>query len=446
MPRVRAADIICVSMEDLRGKGVTVAGLGRFGGGIEVSRWLVAQGARVLVTDRDPAEKLAESVKKLDSLPIEFRLGEHREADFTSADLVVTSPAIPPHNPYLKAARISVVPVTTEIRLFIERCRYARIVGVTGTKGKSTTTAMTGEILRTRFTTWVGGNIGGSLLPHLGEIDKTHLVVLELSSYMLEHLRDLKWSPHVAVVTMISPDHLEWHGTFGAYVDAKLNLVRHQRAADVAVLNARDAHADEFAGATRAKVERVDAQAAEPFELAIVGEHNQLNAQLASAAASALGVSREETSRGLRNFHGLPHRLQLVCERDGVRYVNDSIATIPQAAIAANRAFPSGTVVQIVGGYDKHLDMRAMCQALARTCKAVLTIGALGPSLAAQMRDAIDRHAAIHECGDLWTAVSTARHVAAPGDVVLLSTGCASYDQFDNFEARGDAFAKLVSQ
>ena len=446
MPRVRAADIICVSMEDLDGKRVTVAGLGRFGGGIEVSRWLVAQGARVLVTDRDPAEKLADSVKKLDGLPIEFRLGEHREADFTSTDLIVTSPAIPPHNEYLRAARDAGVPVTTEIRLFVERCPCARTVGVTGTKGKSTTTAMIGDILHTRFTTWVGGNLGGSLLSKLPEMRRDDVLVLELSSYMLEHLRPMRWSPHVAVVTMISPDHLEWHGSFDAYVDAKKNLVRFQAPGRVAALNAEDAHADAFARMTQGTVIRIVAHDQAPFELALVGGHNQLNAQLAFTAANALGVSREEASRALREFRGLPHRLQVVCERGGVRYVNDSIATIPEAAVAANRAFPTGTVIQIVGGYDKHLDMRAMCRTLARNCKAVLTIGALGPALAAQMREASDRRAAIHECGDLWTAVSTARHIASAGDVVLLSTGCASYDQFDNFEARGDAFARLVAQ
>jgi UDP-N-acetylmuramoylalanine--D-glutamate ligase len=431
-------------MEDLSGKRVTVAGLGRFGGGIEVARWLVAQRARVLVTDHDPPEKLVESVKKLDGLPIEFRLGQHREPDFTTADLVVTSPAIPPNNQYLRAARAAGVPVTTEIRLFIERCPCARVVGVTGTKGKSTTTAMLGELLRTRFTTWVGGNIGGSLLSRLPQMTRDDIVVLELSSYMLEHLRPMRWSPHVAVVTMISHDHLEWHGSFEAYVDAKLNLVRHQGGDDVLVLNADDAHTGAFARATRGRVIRVDADSAEPFDLALVGEHNQRNAQLAFAGARALGVSREEASRALHEFRGLPHRLQVVCERDGVRYVNDSIATIPEAAVAANRAFPSGTVIQIVGGYDKHLNMRGMCRELARTCKAVLTIGALGPALAAQLRETSDRRAAIHECGDLWTAVSTARHIASPGDVVLLSTGCASYDQFDNFEARGDAFAKLA--
>jgi UDP-N-acetylmuramoylalanine--D-glutamate ligase len=225
-----------------------------------------------------------------------------------------------------------------------------------------------------------------------------------------------------------------------------VNLARFQSASDVAVLNADDAHADAFARETRGKVIRVNARGDKPFELSIVGDHNQLNAQLAFAAAGTLGVSREEASRALRGFRGLPHRLEVVCERDGVNYVNDSIATIPEAAIAANRAFPSGTVIQIVGGYDKHLDMRAMCQTLARSCKAVLTIGTLGPSLAAQARDTSGRSAEIHECGDLWTAITTARHLAHRGDVVLLSTGCASYDQFDNFESRGDTFAKLVQE
>src|SRR3954470_9630831 len=149
-------------MRDLQKKRVTVAGLGRFGGGIAVSRWLVGQGAKVLVTDRDPVEKLTASVEQLKGLPIEFRLGEQRESDFTDTDLVVASPAVPPTSPYLQAARAADVPVTTEIRLFVERCP-AEIVGVTGTKGKSTTTAMLGAVLSAHYKAWVGGNIGKSL-------------------------------------------------------------------------------------------------------------------------------------------------------------------------------------------------------------------------------------------------------------------------------------------
>ncbi len=167
-------------MQEIRNQRVTVAGLGRFGGGTAVARWLAAHGARVLVTDREGPEKLSESVKQLDGLPVEFHLGGHLEEDFTRADLVVASPAIPPHSPYLAAARAAGVPVTTEIRLFVERCT-ATLLGVTGTKGKSTTTEMLGRMLRCRYETWVGGNIGKSLLPDLDRIEKTHLVVLELS-------------------------------------------------------------------------------------------------------------------------------------------------------------------------------------------------------------------------------------------------------------------------
>ncbi len=216
-------------MQAIQGKRITVAGLGRFGGGIAVSRWLVEQGAAsVLVTDKAPAAALTDSIQQLAGLPIEFRFENQLEEDFTDTDLVVASPAIAPTNPLLLAARNSGVPVTTEIRLFVERCP-ATIIGVTGTKGKSTTTALLGEMLKTKFTTWVGGNIGKSLLDKLPEIDKTHLVVLELSSFMLEHLGEMRWSPHIALVSMISSDHLDWHGSGDAYVNAKRNIVRYQR-------------------------------------------------------------------------------------------------------------------------------------------------------------------------------------------------------------------------
>jgi len=427
-------------MDELRSKRITVAGLGRFGGGIEVARWLAKQGAQVLVTDKEPPEKLADSVAQLAGLPIEFRLGQHRLEDFTGADLIVTSPAIPPHNQYLKAARDAGVPITTEIRLFIERCPCP-ILGVTGTKGKSTTTAMLGELLKTRYTTWVGGNIGGSLLHQLPNIKPDHVVVLELSSYMLEHLRPMKWSPRVAVVTMVTSDHLEWHGSHDAYVDAKKNIVRFQTERDVAVLNEHDAHAPAFAKETKAKVVRFGSPEHPPFELTLVGAHNQTNAHAAFLAAGEMGVDPSSADGALRSFRGLPHRLQVVCERDGVKYVNDSIATIPEAAIAACDSFPPGKVIQIVGGYDKHLNMDAMCRHLAQNCKAILTIGAMGPLLAEAMRTGA---AEIHQCGDLVSAVAIARELSRPGDVVLLSTGCASYDQFVNFEARGEAFMKLV--
>ena len=428
-------------MDGFSGKRITVAGLGHFGGNIAASRWLVEQGADVTVTDMASAEKLADSVKQLEGLPITWRLGEHCEEDFTDADLIVASPAIPTTNAYLQAAARAGVPVTTEIRLVVERCP-ATVVGVTGTKGKSTTTALLGEMLKTRHTTWVGGNIGGSLLFDLPKMKASDVVLLELSSYMLEHLGALKWSPHVALVTMIAADHLEWHGGFDKYVRAKANILAYQKPTDYAVMPEDNRPALTMADMTRGRVVLYGVKGRRRFELALPGEHNQTNAQGAFAAAQVMGVTWDDAQRAVREFRGLPHRLQLVHERDGVRYVNDSIATIPESAVLALDCFPRGHVIQIVGGADKHLDMTLLTAALADRAKAVLTIGKLGPELARQVRAAGGKQ--IHECGDLAMALSRAKQIAMSGDVVLLSTGCASYDQFTNFEERGETFARLA--
>ena len=432
-------------MEQLSGKRVTVAGLGRFGGQIAAARWLVQHGASVVVTDHASPEKLADSVRQLEGLPIEFQLGEHRDEDFTGADLIVASPAIPLTNKYLQMARSAGVPITTEIRLFIERCP-ATILGVTGTKGKSTATAMLGEILRKRFVTWVGGNIGHSLLPELDKITVTDLVVLELSSFMLEHLGAMKWSPHGAVVTMLATDHLDWHGSRAAYLSAKMNIVGFQRPEDFAVLNEEDPGSVALAGATRARVVRFGLSGRRPLELLLPGRHNQSNAQAAFAAAYQMGVGRDDAQDALRHFRGLPHRLQLVSEDNGVQYFNDSIATVPEAAVAALESFPPKRVIQVVGGFDKGLPLVAMCNALVERAKAVLCIGATGKKLTEMMSGSPYPNAAsVYDCGDLPTAMTIARQIAAPGDVVLLSPGCASYDQFVNFEKRGETFAELAA-
>jgi len=433
-------------MQPIRGKRVTVAGLGRFGGGIAVSKWLVEQGAAsVLVTDKASAEDLADSVKQLDGLPITFRFKEQREDDFTKADLVVASPAIPPTNALLQAAKRAGVPVTTEIRLFVERCP-ASVLGVTGTKGKSTMTAMLGQMLKPRFKTWVGGNIGKSLLDDLPEMDKTQLVVLELSSFMLEHLGEMRWSPHVAVVTMISSDHLDWHGSHEAYVNAKRNIVRFQRADDFALLNGENEYAKSFAADTRGRVGFFGLNDCRRFELALAGPHNQLNAQAAFAAANVIGVSWEEAQQAIREFRGLPHRLQVVAQRGGVTFVNDSIATVPDAAIAALRSYPAKRVIQIVGGsLKKDPPIIDLCAGLCERAKAVLCIGESGPKLTDTLaRSPSVQCPPVYACGDLATAVKEAVSIASAGDIVLLSPGYASYDQFTNFEQRGETFARLA--
>ena len=278
----------------LKNKRVVVMGLGRFGGGLGATQFLVRQGASVFVTDLLPAEKLADSLTKLDGLPVEYRLGEHRVTDFTRADLVVVNPAVNPHgNPYLESAKIAGVPLTTEIGLFINhRCigpGRLRTIGVTGTAGKSTTTSMIGHILQkrpadrsTRRTkVWVGGNLGGSLLDHIDDIGPDDWIVLELSSFMLETLTD--WSPHIAVVTNITDNHLDRHGTLDAYIKAKQTLLHHQHHNDRAILGPL---LDDWRFCTSALCVIED----EPLDIPLnmPGRHNRLNATLAIAAAERI--------------------------------------------------------------------------------------------------------------------------------------------------------------
>jgi len=432
-------------MVSLAGKRVTVAGLGRFGGGIAVCRWLCQQQARVLVSDCESAQTLADSVKQLEGLPIEFHLGGHRPEDFTDAELVVASPAIPLNNEFLDASRGRGVPITTEIRLFIERCP-ATIIGVTGTKGKSTTTAMLGKILcAAGKQAWVGGNIGKSLLGDLDRIQKSDLVALELSSFMLAHLGEMRWSPHVAVVTMVAVDHLKWHGSAEAYVDTKKNLLRFQGPDDFAVLNEEDLACAGLAREAQGKVIFFGTQNRKRFELKLTGQHNQLNAQAAFTAAEIFGVDWAQAHQALSEFTCLPHRLELVHESAGVSYFNDSIATVPDAAVAALQSFPPKKVIQIVGGYDKGLPITGLCAALVERAKAVLCIGATGEKIAQLLEQSpLQSAAPAYRCRDLATAVTIARKIAVPGDIVLLSPGFASYDQFVNFEQRGEEFTRLA--
>jgi len=433
-------------MEGFAGKRVVVMGLGKFGGGIAVSRWLVEQGASVLVTDRASPEALEESRKQLASLPIEYRLGEHREEDFISADMIVASPAVPPGDRFLSLARQHGIPVTTEIRLFLERCT-APVLAVTGTKGKSTTTTLLNLMLQRRYTTWLGGNMGRSLLSDIPAIRPEHLVVLEVSSFMLEYLAEAQWSPHVAVVTRLAPDHLDRHLTEKGYYEVKKNIVRFQKPEDVAVLHESCPLFAEFCAATRARVVAYGLAGRRPFDLKLTGDHNQLNAQAAFAAAQAMGISWDEAQEAVTDFTGLPHRLQLVHEHGGVKFYNDSIATIPEAAIAALESFPPRRVIQIVGGYDKKLDLKPLCNALVERAKAALCIGATGEVIAGMMEQSAGvGAAAVYRCGDLPTAMKMARQIAQEGDVVLLSPGCASYGQFRNFEERGEVFTRLARE
>ncbi len=450
-------------------------GLGRFGGGIGVVRWLAGQGAEVLVTDLEPADRLAGSLEQIRDLvdrgAVDLRLGGHEKRDFAACDLVVANPGVlrPWENEHLRAAAAAGVSITTEIRLLVERLDRACTIGVTGTAGKSTTAAMIHHILRELGRpAHLGGNIGGSLLNDLERIDPGHPVVLELSSFMLYWLGQgagdpgaAGWSPSLAVMTNLTDNHLDWHGTFERYAEAKRTICRYQEAAHDHLVWAADGDHARLAGwAADGPAEACSIAPRDPgadpwpidghLKLAVPGDHNRLNARLAVTAATiALGAEHDpggaiarRCAEALGSFRGLPHRLQLVGERDGLRFIDDSKSTTPRATCLAVGAFDDPSKVHLIaGGYDKGLDLSPIVE-LAPRLAGLYTIGATGRDLAA----AVAGRAPATLCHTLEAAVEHATARGRRGEVLLLSPGCASWDQYDNYEQRGEAFCECVKK
>ena len=452
---------------DYRGLRVTVMGLGRFGGGAGVVRFLADRGARVTLTDLQPEDKLADSLAAIQDCPLErLCLGGHCEQDFIEPDLVVANPAVPKHDRHLELARQAGIPVTSEMSLFWQHNR-GRIVGVTGSNGKSTTAALVHSMLSSAgLETRLGGNIGGSLLPVVDEIRPDEWIVLELSSFQLDDLNRLTASPHVSVVTNFSPNHLDWHGSLAEYRGAKQTVLRWQTPECAAVLNGDDPEVScwtsygrrllfgledrgqtgVFVNCSRC-VARIDgAEVDLPVErwLQLPGRHNLQNALAAATAALAAGVDPAAIQQGLANFTPLPHRLQPVAEIDGRRFFNDSLATTPESVVVALSAF-SDPIVLLAGGDDKQVDLEVMAEAIADKVKAVALMG----QTATILDELIETHDIIRAvrrefCRNFEDAFNWACAQSRPGDVVLLSPGCASYDWFHNFAERGDRFSQLV--
>ena len=438
-------------MNTLRHKRVLVMGLGRFGGGAGAARFAAEQGAHVVVSDKAAAEQLAPALRQLDGLAIEYRLGEHRTEDFTGSDLIVVNPAVDPRdNAFLKAASEAGVPATSEIRLLAERLPVRqRTIGVTGTAGKSTVTAMIGHVLSAALgegRVHAGGNLGGSLLTSLARIGAEDWVVLELSSFMLEGLALDRWSPAVSVLTNFSPNHLDRHGTIESYRAAKQAIFEHQEPGDQALMFRTDSaefRAGEHGAGQQTILCEPDADARLRTGLLVPGRHNRLNAVLACTACECVGVSWDRAERLVSSFSGLPHRLQFVRDHTAVRYFNDSKSTTPQSARLGLASFEAGVVHAILGGYDKGSDLKELADVASTHCRAVYTIGETGPVIAAACTAAAGG-AEVLGCETLDRAVAQITPRLRRGDVVLLSPGCASWDQFDNYEQRGAAFVEAV--
>ena len=427
-------------LADLR---VVVMGLGVFGGGEAVARHLCAAGADVLVTDLRSPAALETTIERLQNLGVEFRLGEHRPEDFTSADLVVVNPAVPHpwDNPLLELARNAGARLLTEIRLAIGDHPADRVIGVTGSAGKSTTSAMIHHAIarvRPDLTPRLGGNIGGSLLDD--PPPKNATLILELSSFMLHWLAGDggdpadRFTPGISVVTNISPNHLDWHETIEHYTTSKNAIFLASPAC-------------EQPRSVPAADPDVDQEIEAALKLKVPGDHNRSNALLAIRTILAhldlidgpLHDRRRIALRcatALADFSGLPHRLEFLEEIRGIRFFNDSKSTTPEATVLAVESMGDPARVHLIaGGYDKGSNLDSIA-AMAPSLGGLFGIGTTSEPICRQGGE---------DCGTLELAIERSVRHAGSGDVVLLSPGCASWDQFANYEARGDAFRRLVA-
>ena len=444
---------------ELNGKRVLVVGLGR--SGVASALFLKSQGARVTVSDVKSPEQLGDEIPVLLDHGIAVETGGHGERTFQNQDLIVVSPGVPVDAEPLMQARGLGQPVIGEIQLAAEFLK-GEIVAITGSNGKTTTTTLIGEILAAGgLKTLVGGNIGTPAISLVERSLPETVTVLEVSSFQLETVRSVR--PKIGIVLNVTPDHLDRHRTFEAYVDAKARLFDKQQSEDFAVLNADDPTCVDLAGRTRAQVfwfsrKREVVQGAYVHkgavlfrragahqevmlasEIPLKGSHNLENVLAAVCAGALMGCEAAKIAGAIRNFKAVEHRLEYVATVRGVEYYNDSKATNVDATIKALESFP-GNIHLILGGKDKGSDYTVLSDLLRQRVKSVYTIGAAAEKIQSQIKSATS----IVASGTMDAAVKQAAAAAQPGDVVLLAPACASFDQFQNYEHRGRVFKDLV--
>jgi UDP-N-acetylmuramoylalanine--D-glutamate ligase len=414
---------------------VTALVVGAARSGIALANHLTRVGETVRVVDRRPARDLRDAISRMPA-SVDFRLGDESGV-LEGVDVVYASPGVPWDAQLLNDARARGIKVSSEIDLFLQLCR-GTVVGITGTNGKTTTTALTGVVLAAGDRpVIVGGNIGDTVLDRLDEITPEHWVVLELSSFQLE---SVDWPHlHVGVILNITPDHLDRHGTFERYVDIKARAIEFGGHDDFAVLNGRDETVRGLASRTQAKVVWFDEHQPIP-PMPLPGRHNMENALAAASVGRIAGLSDEAINAAIRSFKGVEHRLELVGEWAGVRWYNDSKATNPDAGRVALSAFPGAPVVLIAGGHGSGFELKEWVADVLANTEAVVLIGASADLL----QEALREHPRVVRAETLEDAVSRAAGLSRLGGVVLLSPAYKSFDMFKDYEDRGNQFKTLV--
>jgi len=443
----------------LKDKPVLVVGLGK--SGVASAQFLQARGAKVTVSDSKSPEQLANEIPALLDRGIAVETGGHGERTFRGQDLIVVSPGVPADSAPLLQARLQGVPIIGEIELAAQFLQ-GRIVAITGSNGKTTTTTLTGEILAASgFPVAVGGNIGTPAISLVDQTTPKSFVILEVSSFQLETIQTFR--PFISAILNITPDHLDRHRTLEAYVDAKARIFENQNATDFCVLNADDAAANALTSRAKCPVLHFSRRTEVPAgvfvrqgkvffrngetereilpveEITLQGAHNLENVLAAVCIASLAGCPANKIRQAVHAFKAVEHRLEFVAEIAGVRYFNDSKATNVDATIKALESFPAN-IHLILGGKDKGSDYSVLNPLLRERVKQVYTIGAAAEKIASQIGQA----APIDPSGTLENALRRASAAAKPGDIVLLAPACASFDQFQSYEHRGRVFKEAV--
>jgi UDP-N-acetylmuramoylalanine--D-glutamate ligase len=445
---------------ELRGKRMLVVGLARTG--VATALFSAARGATVTATDARKENEIGAEIAKLREASVTLELGGHQEKTFLAQDLIIPSPGVPADAPLLEAARGKGITIWSEIELAY-RFLKGRLIGITGSNGKTTTTSLVDHILKNAgFSTILAGNIGTPLIGSVDVSREDTVTVVELSSFQLELIDTFR--PTIGIFLNLTPDHLDRHRTMEVYGAAKARIFENQMEEDAAVLNADDSATIPYAPARPrlywfSRKERV-AQGAYVREEEIVfrhdgteevvlkrgdiplaGAHNLENVLAAVVAARIAGAETGAIAKGVRSFAGVEHRLEFVAEIGGVRYYNDSKATNVDATLKALDAFP-GRILVILGGKDKGSDYTLLQKSLREKAILALLVGAAAEKIEKQIAGSV----AIEHAENIERAVEIASHAARPGDVVLLAPACASFDQFQNYEHRGRVFKELVRQ
>lgn len=444
-----------------QGKRVLIMGLGRFGGGLDSALFAAKAKASVCITDLAKESELEESLCELKKYDISCRLGEHCEEDFRQAEILIVNPAVPPDNKFIQIAKNEGCFVTSQMELFFQLCP-ARIIGITGANGKSTTTLLTAHLLRSGCgqpnagfeNIWLGGNIGHQpLLDIVDQISSDDLVVLEISNFQLEQLARIEAAPHIALITNLTANHLDRHGTFESYCQVKEGIFQFQMAPKsvlpVSIFNTDDEitrqwyqkyHLDVNRQCKLFSVKDVPDKYKQVFPLP--GRANLSNLAAALTIASCFQIEPDRILNAVKTFKGLPNRCQFIAETDGIQWYDDSKATTPVSTIAALNGIDAPKIL-IAGGYDKQIGFVELGKCIARRAKACVLIGQTASQIAEAVKSA-SSECDIRYADSMEHAVQVSHKLAESGDIVLMSPACASYDMFKNYIERSEAFVRAI--